>query len=68
MAFLVTKVAEFETKLDEVKATVSEHQPPVSEEAIFQQMAEIVQHEQDGDETDDGSSFFFLKNCFIYVL
>ena len=50
---LVTKVAEFENKLDVVKAQAAE-QKPTSEEDIFQQMAQIVQNEEENCTPVDG--------------
>jgi len=50
---LVTKVAEFENKLDVVKAQATE-QKPTSEEDIFQQMAQIVQNEEENCTPVDG--------------
>ena len=40
----MTKVAEFETKLEEAKAQAQEEK--VSEEEIFQKMAEMIENEE----------------------
>ena len=52
-------MAEFETKLDEVKAAVVKNKEPekVSEEEIFQKMAEMI-------DDDDGN--FKLKSRYLH--
>ena len=56
----MTKVAEFEHKLEEAKS----EKTPVSEEEIFQKMAEIVQSEEN-EEGQIFTKFNFYSNNFF---